>query len=119
MNIKTLSFLLFLLPSAAMAEGKVGGAYLSDIDAKSGYRGWLNVYEPVGGRFSLGTYAQHERGPAKAGKNTYVKVGGYYDLTKKVNLSLFGESTSWRDVGGSSPGFDSERVGVGLEVKLW
>lgn len=114
-----LFLVMALFPFRALAEGKIGAAYLADQDRFSGYRTWFNAYEPVAGKFSLGLYLQHEQGPQNAGNSMYGKLGGYYDLTKSLNLSVFGETTHWTSPAKNVNNFDSKRIGVGLEYKLW
>lgn len=114
-----LILIAFMMPALAQAEGKVGAAYLADQDRYSGYRTWINVYEPVVGKFSFGAYFQHEQGPQNSGNNMYGKLGGYYDYSKKLNLSVFTEATHWSSPNHNVNNFDSKRIGFGVEYKLW
>lgn len=110
---------ILLYTSILQAEGKLGFAQLNDENNYTGYRAWVNVYEPITNGFNLGLYGHHEKGPQNSGFNNYVKLGGYYDLTQKLNISVFGENVNWQSQNNTNINFNSQRLGIGLEYKLW
>jgi len=105
-----------MLPSFAMAEGKVGYSLLTDEEGDRTNRVWLNVNEEVYKGYSLGFYLQSDTSLSKE-ESLYGKLGIYKNVTERLNMSVFTEMNKWQAL--QKDNYNNKQIGVGLEYKLW